>query len=122
MADPLTALMYAVQVMKLLKSLTEKTGRERAITSSQVDARCSNEAGDDKKEEDDEEEQEEEEQGDGVYKTKEEGATERIRVVADEHKSRSMKSEFEGSSASDSKEDDGPVQPPICIPNRIGSK
>lgn len=34
MADPLTALMYAVQVMKLLKSLTEKTVREREASSS----------------------------------------------------------------------------------------
>lgn len=37
MADPLTALMYAVQVMNLLKNLTDKTLRERKIASSQVD-------------------------------------------------------------------------------------
>lgn len=36
MADPLTALMYAVQVMHLLKNLTEKTLRERKIVSSQI--------------------------------------------------------------------------------------
>lgn len=36
MADPLTALMYAVQVMHLLKYLTEKTLRERKIASSQI--------------------------------------------------------------------------------------
>ncbi|VVA90486.1 unnamed protein product [Arabis nemorensis] len=97
MADPLTALMYAVQVMKLLKSLTEKTVRDRAITSSQVDARRSN-------------------------KAEEEEATERVSVVADEHKSGSMKSEFKGSGPSDSKGDDAVVQPPISHPNRIGGK
>lgn len=37
MADPLTALMYAVQVMHLLKYLTERTLRERKIASSQID-------------------------------------------------------------------------------------
>ncbi|KAJ0260184.1 Rho GTPase-activating protein 5 [Hirschfeldia incana] len=36
MADPLTALMYAVQVMHLLKHLAEKTLRERKIASSQI--------------------------------------------------------------------------------------
>ena len=36
MADPLTALMYAVQVMHLLKNLTEKTLRERKNASSQI--------------------------------------------------------------------------------------
>ncbi|KAL1201889.1 Rho GTPase-activating protein 5 [Cardamine amara subsp. amara] len=117
MADPLTALMYAVQVMKLLKSLTEKTVREREITPSGVDIRCSNEAENGKKEEDNEEEEEEEEQ-DGVYIIEEEEASERIRVVADEHTSGSMKSE----NASDSKGDDGAVQPPICSSNNIGSK
>ncbi|ESQ36056.1 hypothetical protein EUTSA_v10008285mg [Eutrema salsugineum] len=108
MADPLTALMYAVQVMKLLKSLTEKTLREREATSSQADTRCSHEA-----EYDDNEEEEEEDEEDG---------SERIRVVAVEHKSGSVKSEIEGSSASDSKGDDGVVQPPICKPSHIGSK
>lgn len=117
MADPLTALMYAVQVMKLLKSLTEKTVRDRETTSSGVDRRCNNEAEDGKKEEDNEEEEQ-----DGVYIIKEEEASDQIRVVADEHKSGSMKSEFEGSNASDSKGDDGAVQPPICSSNRIGSK
>lgn len=37
MADPLTALMYAVQVMNLLKNLTDKTLRERKIATSLVD-------------------------------------------------------------------------------------
>ncbi|KAG2260705.1 hypothetical protein Bca4012_008702 [Brassica carinata] len=80
MADPLTALMYAVQVMRLLKSLTEKTIREREATSSHVDTRCSNEA-----EEGEKEESEDEEEGDGVYIIEEE-ASEIIRVVVDEHK------------------------------------
>lgn len=126
MADPLTALMYAVQVMKLLKSLTEKTVRERETASSGVDRRCSNEPEDDKKEEDNEEEEEEkeeeedeeeEEEQDGAYKIKEEEASENIRVVADEDKSGSMKSEFEGFNSSYSKGDDGAVQPPICSSN-----
>lgn len=131
MADPLTALMYAVQVMKLLKSLTEKTVREREASSSVVDRRCSKEAEDGEKEKDNEEEEEdeeeeeeeedededEEEEGDGVYIIKEEEASEIIKVVADEHKSGSIKSEFEGSSATDSKGDNGVVQPPICSSN-----
>ncbi|WZZ83822.1 hypothetical protein YC2023_104394 [Brassica napus] len=58
MADPLTALMYAVQVMKLLKSLTEKTLGEREATSTHVDTRCSNEAEEGEKEEEEEEEEE----------------------------------------------------------------
>lgn len=80
MADPLTALMYAVQVMKLLKSLTEKTLGEREATSTHVVTRCSNEA-----EEGEKEEEEEEDGGDGVYIIKKE-APEIIRVVVDEHK------------------------------------
>ncbi|CAH8263884.1 unnamed protein product [Arabidopsis lyrata] len=36
MADPLTALMYAVQVMNLLRNLTDKTLRERKVASSHV--------------------------------------------------------------------------------------
>lgn len=77
MADPLTALMYAVQVMKLLKSLTEKILGERGATSSHVDKRCSNEA-----EEGEKEEEEEEEEKDGVYIIEKE-APEIIRVVVD---------------------------------------
>ncbi|KAH0913478.1 hypothetical protein HID58_036799, partial [Brassica napus] len=69
MADPLTALMYAVQVMKLLKSLTEKILGERGATSSHVDKRCSNEA-----------EEGEKEEKDGVYIIEKE-APEIIRVV-----------------------------------------
>ncbi|EOA28536.1 hypothetical protein CARUB_v10024753mg [Capsella rubella] len=38
MADPLTALMYAVQVMNLLKNLTDKTLRERKIATSHIDS------------------------------------------------------------------------------------
>ncbi|XP_019093406.1 PREDICTED: rho GTPase-activating protein 5-like [Camelina sativa] len=41
MADPLTALMYAVQVMNLLRNLIDKTLRERKIASSHVDP-CDN--------------------------------------------------------------------------------
>ncbi|XP_010510775.1 PREDICTED: rho GTPase-activating protein 5-like [Camelina sativa] len=41
MADPLTALMYAVQVMNLLRILIDKTLRERKIASSHVDP-CDN--------------------------------------------------------------------------------
>ncbi|CAD5319664.1 unnamed protein product [Arabidopsis thaliana] len=41
MADPLTALMYAVQVMNLLRNLTDKTLRERKIATSNVDP-CDN--------------------------------------------------------------------------------
>ncbi|CAH8361250.1 unnamed protein product [Eruca vesicaria subsp. sativa] len=37
MADPLTALMYSVQVMHLLKNLIDKTLRERKVASSQMD-------------------------------------------------------------------------------------
>ncbi|KAF2617373.1 hypothetical protein F2Q68_00042649, partial [Brassica cretica] len=59
MADPLTALMYAVQVMKLLKSLTEKILGERGATSSHVDKRCSNEAEEVEKEEEEEKERDE---------------------------------------------------------------
>ncbi|CAH2038583.1 unnamed protein product, partial [Thlaspi arvense] len=118
MADPLTALMYAVQVMKLLKTLTEKALKDREATSSQVDTRCGDEDGG--KEEDNQLEEEE----DGVYIITEEDASESIRVAAveDEHKSESMKSDFVGSSASDSKGDNGVVQPPICNTNYTGSK
>lgn len=116
MADPLTALMYAVQVMKLLKSLTEKTVRERETSSSEVERRCNNEVQVGEKEEDSEEEE------DGVYIIKEEEVPERIRMAVDEHKFGSTKSEFEESSASDSKGNDGAVQPPICSTNSIGSK
>lgn len=112
MADPLTALMYAVQVMKLLKSLTEKTVRERETSSSEVERRCNNEV----------QVGEKEEEEDGVYIIKEEEVPERIRMAVDEHKSGSTKSEFEESSASDSKGNDGAVQPPICSTNSIGSK
>lgn len=135
MKDPLTALMYAVQVMKLLKSLTEKTLREREVTSSQVDTICSNEAKDgekkeDNEDEDDEEEEEEEEEeedeegnGDIVYIIEEEKVSERKRVVADDHpKSESMKNPLEGSITSDAKGADGVVQPLICNPNHIESK
>ncbi|XP_010544338.2 PREDICTED: rho GTPase-activating protein 5-like [Tarenaya hassleriana] len=37
MADPLTALMYAVQVMNLLKTLVERSLREREMASSRLD-------------------------------------------------------------------------------------
>lgn len=122
MKDPLTALMYAVQVMKLLKTLTEKTLREREVTSSQVDTRSSNETEDGEKEvdheEDEDEEEDEEGDGDGVYIIKEE-VSEIIRVTAGDHKSESIKSAFEGTSTSDSK---GVVQPLVCNPDHIGSK
>ncbi|CAN8295004.1 unnamed protein product [Cochlearia groenlandica] len=95
MADPLTALMYAVQVMKLLNSLTEKNMREReAMSSSQVDITCTNEAEEGVKEE-------EEEEGDGMYVTEEEAM-----VVVDEHKSGSIKNDIEEYSGLDSKKDD----------------
>ncbi|CAN7039726.1 unnamed protein product [Brassica oleracea var. botrytis] len=151
MKDPLTALMYAVQVMKLLKCLTEKALREREVTSPQVDTRSSNEAEDGEKEVDNEEEDEEEEERDGVYIIEEVGseaeggekeveneeeeeqdgdgvyiieeeALQIIRVVADDHKSESMKSACDGSITSDSKGADGVVQPLICNPDHIGSK
>lgn len=152
MKDPLTALMYAVQVMKLLKCLTEKALREREVTSPQVHTRSSNEAEYGEKEVDNEEEDEEEEEGDGVYIIEEVGseaeggekeveneeeeeeqdgdgvyiieeeALQIIRVVADDHKSESMKSACDGSITSDSKGADGVVQPLICNPDHIGSK
>nr|VDC65205.1 unnamed protein product [Brassica rapa] len=139
MKDPLTALMYAVQVMKLLKCLTEKALREREVTFPPVDIRSSNEAKDGEKKADNEEEDEEEEEGDGdgvyiieevdseaedgdgVYIIEEE-ALHIIRVVADDHKSESLKSACDGSITSDSKGVDGVVQPLICNPDHIGSK
>ena len=160
MKDPLTALMYAVQVMKLLKCLTEKALREREVTSPPVDTRSSNEAEDGEKEvdneeedeeeeegdgdgdgvyiieevdseaeggekevdkEEEEEEEEEEQDGDGVYIIEEE-ALQITRVVADDHKSESMKSAYDGSITSDSKGVDGVVQPLICNPDHIGNK
>lgn len=99
MADPLTALMYAVQVMNLLRNLTDKTLRERKVASSHV-----NPSDDRSEAEDDdvgeynqeeemyvlEEEEEEEEEGEDVDDLdKEDEIIEesgRITLLADEHK------------------------------------
>lgn len=94
MADPLTALMYAVQVMNLLRNLTDKTLRERKIASSHVNP-CGNrsEAEDSDVEEYNQEEEmyvfEEEEDEDVDDLHKEDEIIEesgRVTLLADEHK------------------------------------
>ncbi|XP_019083607.1 PREDICTED: rho GTPase-activating protein 5-like [Camelina sativa] len=93
MADPLTALMYAVQVMNLLKNLIDKTLRERKIASSHVDP-CDNrsEAEDGDVEEYNQEEEmynsEEDEDEDADEKDKDDEIIEEsgnITPLADEH-------------------------------------
>ncbi|KAL1204112.1 Rho GTPase-activating protein 5 [Cardamine amara subsp. amara] len=90
MADPLTALMYAVQVMNLLKNLTDKTLRERKIASSQVGP-CDNssEGEDGDVEEYNQEEMytlEEEDEDDDLNKEDEIIKVEEESLLSDEHK------------------------------------
>lgn len=92
MADPLKALMYAVQVMNLLKNLTDKTLRERKIASPKVESSDnSSEAEDGDAEEYNQEErytkeeEEEDENVDDVNK-EEEIVKAGITLLGDEHK------------------------------------
>ncbi|XP_010557422.1 PREDICTED: rho GTPase-activating protein 5 [Tarenaya hassleriana] len=100
MADPLTALMYAVQVMNLLKTLIEKSLREREIESSGLDGNYYDSASEDCGEQEANAFEEEEEEIPVTNENEEEGHSEGRDSGHGETK------EIGVSSGSGSKEDD----------------